>query len=79
MRYRVMSRPATSILRVRWGRENPSYTGQMCVTPSPLSITIPVSSPGRREEREERGGREGEREGGEGGRRGRGGGGGGGG
>ena len=27
---------------VRWGRANPSYTGQMCVTPSPLSTTTPT-------------------------------------
>ena len=41
----MISRPATSRRRVRWGRENPSYTGHMWVTPSPLSITIPVSKP----------------------------------
>ncbi|KAF3837206.1 hypothetical protein F7725_004670 [Dissostichus mawsoni] len=41
MRYRVMSRPAMSSLRVRWGKEKPSYTGQMWVTPSPESRTTP--------------------------------------
>lgn len=40
-----MSLPAMSRRRVRWGREKPSYTGQMCVTPSPESTTTPVSSP----------------------------------
>lgn len=40
-----MSLPAISSLRVRWGRENPSYTGQMCVTPSPESTTTPVNRP----------------------------------
>lgn len=45
MRYRVMSRPAMSSLRVRWGKEKPSYTGQMWVTPSPESTTTPVSKP----------------------------------
>ncbi|KAF3837205.1 hypothetical protein F7725_004669 [Dissostichus mawsoni] len=42
MRYRVMSRPAMSSLRVRWGKEKPSYTGQMWVTPSPESRTTPA-------------------------------------
>lgn len=40
-----MSRPAMSSLRVRWGKEKPSYTGQMWVTPSPESTTTPVSKP----------------------------------
>lgn len=40
-----MSRPAISSRLVRWGRENPSYTGQMWVTPSPESTTTPVSRP----------------------------------
>lgn len=40
-----MSRPAMSNLRVRWGKEKPSYTGQMWVTPSPESTTTPVSKP----------------------------------
>lgn len=43
-----MSRPAMSSLRVRWGKEKPSYTGQMWVTPSPESTTTPVSKPGDR-------------------------------
>lgn len=41
-----MSLPAMSSRRVRWGREKPSYTGQMWVTPSPESTTTPVRSPG---------------------------------
>ena len=45
MRYRVMSRPAMSKRRVKWGSAKPSYTGQMCVTPSPESTTTPVSKP----------------------------------
>ena len=45
MRYLVISRPAMSSLRVRWGRAKPSYTGQIWVTPSPESITTPVNNP----------------------------------
>lgn len=40
-----MSLPAMSSLRVKWGREKPSYTGQMWVTPSPESTTTPVNRP----------------------------------
>ena len=47
MRYFVMSLPATSRRLVKCGREKPSYTGQMWVTPSPLSMTIPVKRPKR--------------------------------
>ena len=45
MRYWVISRPAMSKRLVRWGKENPSYTGQICVTPSPESTTTPVNRP----------------------------------
>src|SRR5882762_6136292 len=31
--------------RVKWGRANPSYTGTICVTPSPESTTTPVVRP----------------------------------
>ncbi len=47
MRYLVMSLPAMSNLRVRCGRAKPSYTGHIWVTPSPESITTPVSKPYR--------------------------------
>lgn len=40
-----MSLPAMSRRLVRWGRLKPSYTGQMCVTPSPESTTTPVRRP----------------------------------
>ena len=44
--YRVtLTRPATSILVIACGMENPSYTGTACVTPSPLSNTTPVVRP----------------------------------
>ena len=45
MRYLVISLPATSRRLVKCGSENPSYTGQIWVTPSPLSMTIPVKRP----------------------------------
>lgn len=45
MRYLVISLPAMSKRRVRWGSENPSNTGQMWVTPSPESTTTPVCKP----------------------------------
>ena len=34
-----------SNLLVKCGRAKPSYTGQICVTPSPESTTTPVISP----------------------------------
>ncbi len=45
-----MSRPAMSRRRVRWGREKPSYTGQIWVTPSPESTTTPVSRPAHKQQ-----------------------------
>lgn len=48
MRYRVTSRPATSRRLVRCGSAKPSYTGTMCVTPSPESTTTPDWRPARR-------------------------------
>ena len=45
IRYFVISLPAISSRLVRWGRAKPSYTGQICVTPSPESTTTPVSKP----------------------------------
>ncbi len=41
----VMLRPAMFIRRVRCGRETPSHTGIICVTPSPESTTTPVMRP----------------------------------
>ena len=45
IRYLVMSLPAISSRLVRCGRAKPSYTGQICVTPSPESTTTPVKRP----------------------------------
>ena len=42
----MISLPAMSNLLVRCGKANPSYTGQMWVTPSPESTTTPVKRPG---------------------------------
>ena len=47
IKYLVMSRPAMSSRLVRCGRAKPSYTGQICVTPSPESTTTPVRRPGK--------------------------------
>ena len=43
--YSVRWRPATSSRLILSGSAKPSYTGTMCVTPSPESTTTPVSSP----------------------------------
>lgn len=45
IRYLVISLPAISRRRVRCGSAKPSYTGQICVTPSPESTTTPVIKP----------------------------------
>lgn len=50
IRYLVISLPAISSLLVRWGREKPSYTGQIWVTPSPESTTTPVNKPAQEPE-----------------------------
>merc|ERR1719198_571169 len=44
-RYSVRTRPAISIFSTAWGREKPSKTGTVWVTPSPASTTRPVVRP----------------------------------
>lgn len=41
----VKSLPARSFLITAWGKEYPSYTGTVWVTPSPESTTQPVVLP----------------------------------
>jgi hypothetical protein len=43
-RYKILPLPAISIRLVRCGRAKPSYTGQICVTPSPESTTTPIKT-----------------------------------